>query len=303
MLDEQATSEALRRLRELSGMSQRVAARQIGVDKRTLRDWESRRSAPDESQVARATAIYGRGLGSLLTERQSIVDPLTPGIISVGSEEVDISQIRRDNPGIHNANRATLVAYLDAVRRSRGIPVEGIVELRSVDIQALARELDISDEALGELLSEIFHLTPAGTQAATRAILIGSLMALTAVGVITGPWFAPAASAAPAAQTPATQQSTQQSEARPVEQSAVAPTTSKSVTDLFSTSPFGATGPSAQTDSSLNPAGPTGDGSAVFSVSPREPSQADDSLPDATGPLPGQGLQALPAGSPELPDT
>ena len=314
MLDEQATSEALKRLRELSGMSQRLAARQMGIEKRTLRSWESHRSTPDQDQISTATSIYGRGLNSLFTDRQSINDPLTPGIIKVGSEEVDITQIRRDNPGIHDANRATIVAYLDAVRRVRGIPVEGIVELRSVDIQALAKELDISDPELSDLLSEVFNLTPAGAQSATRAVLIGALLALSAVGVIGGSWFAPAASAATATRDASTHQSAQPAggpSAAPdsAEPASVAPDSAsprsaklRPMTPLFATSPFDALDPPAEGAGPRPSAAIPGERSAVFSVTPRDSSQDGDSLSDAiTFPL-GQGLHALTAGSPELPN-
>ncbi|MGB6058503.1 MAG: helix-turn-helix domain-containing protein [Microthrixaceae bacterium] len=273
MLNQPDTADALKRLRELSGLSRRSAARQMGMDKRTLRSWEEGHATPDQDQVDRATRIYGRGLDWLLADRQPITDPAEPGVIRVGSQTIDIAEIRRNHPVIHDANRATLNAYVDAVRQARGVPVSGIVELRSLDIRLLASELDISDPEIGDLLADVFNMTPAGAQSATRAVLIGSLMAVAAAGMIGATWFAPAASAA--------------------SQSAAGP--------MFTTSPFGAVvSPDNVRGGSF---GPLHDGSSnVFTVSPRNSSQQTDSASDQTGRSLGQGLQALPAGSPELPE-
>ncbi|MGB3410779.1 MAG: helix-turn-helix transcriptional regulator [Microthrixaceae bacterium] len=336
MLNQTDTADALRRLRELSGLSRRGAARQMGMDKRTLRSWEDGHATPDRDQVDHATRVYGRGLDWLLADRQPITDPAEPGVLRVGSQTIDIAEIRRNHPVIHDSNRATLHAYVDAVRQVRGVPVKGIVELRSLDIRLLASELDISDPAIGDLLADVFNMTPAGAQSATRAMLIGSLMAVAAAGMIGATWFAPAASAAPpasaavapAATAPAATvlsatptSTTPTSSSGPaaavssatesVEFAAYAapstphwevPTSSRTgVGPMFTTSPFGA-GMSQETASG-GYFDPLHDGSSnVFTVSPRHSSQQTDSASAVSGPSLGQGLQALPAGSHELPE-
>lgn len=321
MLNRPDTADALKRLRELSGLSRRAAARQMNMDKRTLRSWEEGHTTPDHDQLDRATRIYGRGLDWLLTDRQPITDATEPGVIRVGSQTIDIAEIRRHHPIIHDANWATLNAYVDAVRQVRGVPVNGIVELRSLDIRLLASELEISDPEIGDLLADVFNLTPAGAQSATRAVLIGSLMVVAAAGMIGATWFAPTASAAPVSTSTSGSASPVSASASPAPLSAppvpvasAAPTASEAshsepptssrtaVGPMFTTSPFGVVvSPINVSDGSVDP---LNDGSTnVFTVSPRGSSQRTDSVPGSAGLSLGQGLQALPAGSPQLPES
>ncbi len=274
MFNQPVATAALLRLRELSGLSRRVAARQIGVDKRTLQSWEDGSITPDADQVAKATRVYGRDLNWFLENRESITDPAEPNIIRVGSQIIDTNRIRLLHPGSHEANRAILNAYVDAVRLTRGVPVTGIVELRALDISQLAKELDVSDPELAELLADIFKLTPAGAQSAARAVLIGSLMALTVAGLMATPWFTPVASAA---STPAP-----------------SPTVF-SLGHLDPTDPHGHITRTAHADEPE-------EFLSVFSTTPRNGSQAERPATQVFSPDDDRGLQALPAGSPELPE-
>jgi len=195
MLDETTTGRALQRLRELSGLSERAAARQCGVRPSVLRSWETRRSMPDADQIARAVAVYGRDLGDAIPPRSPLTDPTRPGVLVVGEEEIDVADHIVAGSSTHQDNNAVICAYLAAVRRQRGLEDTDSVDLRAEDLAALAVELDLGDADLQHLLAALLDLTPAGAQLTMRTLLVGALVALLATGVVHGSWLAPTASA------------------------------------------------------------------------------------------------------------
>ncbi len=199
MLDETTTGQALRRLRELSGMSDRVAARRLGVSRSELRDWEAHRRRPDADQLARCVEVYGQDVESALAIRTPLTQAGRPGVLVIGDEEVVIADHLAHAAGSHAANEAVLGSYLAAVRRQRGLPAGSVVHLRSADIGSLAIELDLTDDHLQELLAELLDLTPAGAQYTARALLVGALVAVMATGLVQSSWFTPNVSASPAA--------------------------------------------------------------------------------------------------------
>ena len=68
MLDETTTGRALERLRQLSGMSERAAARSLGVKPSILRSWECHRTSPDADEIARAAGVEPAPLSASLME-------------------------------------------------------------------------------------------------------------------------------------------------------------------------------------------------------------------------------------------
>jgi len=203
MLDESTTGQALRRLRELSGMNERTAARRLGVRRAELRDWEEHRAAPDAAQLTRAIDVYGQDAETTLAIRRPLTEPDRPGVLVIGDEEIVIADHVRTAATSHEANEAVLSSYLAAVRRQRSLSADAPVQLRSADISSLSIELDLTDDHLQDLLADLLGLTPAGAQYTTRALLVGGLVALMATGVVQAGWFTPSASAATAT-TPTT---------------------------------------------------------------------------------------------------
>lgn len=198
MLDETTTGHALRRLRELSGLSERRAARAIGVRRSELRSWESQDTMPDDEHLARAVGVYGRDLQGVVATRRPLTDPERPGLLLVGEEEIVVAEHVRESDDPHHRNEALLRTYVDAVRRQRGVPLDQAVELRADDLNSLATELDLEDDHLRGLLGDLLDLTPAGAQFATRALLVGALIAVLSTGAVQSTWLAPTASASTA---------------------------------------------------------------------------------------------------------
>ena len=195
MLDETTTGRALERLRQLSGMSERAAARRFGVKPSILRSWECHRTSPDADEIARAVTVYGRDLGDAIAPRTPLTDPTRPGVLIVGEEEVVVADHLVPGSSTHEDNGDLLSAYLAAVRRQRGLADIDRVDLRSEDLEALAVELDLGDAHLQQLLADMLDLTPAGAQFTVRTLLVGALVALIASGVVQGSWMSPTASA------------------------------------------------------------------------------------------------------------
>ncbi len=192
MLDTITTGHALRRSRELAGLSERAAARALGVRRAALRDWESDRVVPDPAQIELATIVYGVGAEDIWAERTPLVDPEQPGVLVVGSERVPVWP--DGDPGTVD-NRDVISRYLAAVRRQRGADEHDEIALRSDDLAALSMVLDLDDDQLQQILMDLLDLTPAGAQWAIRSMLVGGLVAMVATGALGSSWFAPSVSA------------------------------------------------------------------------------------------------------------
>lgn len=191
------TGGAMRRARELAGLSTGGAARRMGVPSSTLRAWETGRAAPSAEQVEVAARLYGHDLHQLWPERSPLVHPSRPGELVIGTETVEV---RADELGRRPDNHTVLVQYLAAVRRQRGQQPDERIDLRGSDIVSLARVLDLDDASLDAELQRLLDLTPTGSRMTLRAMVIASLMAVAATGVVAGSWIAPTATAAPADQ-------------------------------------------------------------------------------------------------------
>lgn len=204
MLDTMTIGHALRRSRELAGISDRSAARSIGVSRSTLRSWEADRAVPDTEQLSLAAGLYGHGVQDVWASRAPLTSPEEPGVLLVGSERVTISS--DDTGSLDDSvidNRVVLSRYIAAVRRQRGLEPDDSIELRAVDLAALSTVLNLDDDSLQALLTELLDLTPAGAQWAVRSMLVGGLVALAATGMLGTSWFASPVSAAPVATPPA----------------------------------------------------------------------------------------------------
>lgn len=191
----------LRRARELAGIHERAAARELGIRRARLRDWESGAVAPDADEMARAVSLYSADLDEIWPDRQPLVTAEEPGILIVGDERIDLRTDALSDTGDID-NRVVLTRYLAAVRRQRGLEPSDRVELRSSDIASLASVLDLDDTALEAELTELLDLTPAGARWTARALVVGGLMAVAATTVVGASWFAAPTSAAAAPSVP-----------------------------------------------------------------------------------------------------
>jgi transcriptional regulator with XRE-family HTH domain len=184
------TGHALARARELAGLSERAAARRLGVPRSLLRDWESDTVVPGADDVEQAVRIYSADLDRVWPDRRPLVTPEEPGVLVVGDDRIDVVV-----DGVELDNRAVLTCYLAAVRRQRGLSGNESVELRADDISSLAGVLDLDDAELESLLTELLELTPAGARWTMRALVVGGLMAVGATAAVGSSWFSPATAA------------------------------------------------------------------------------------------------------------
>jgi transcriptional regulator with XRE-family HTH domain len=200
------TGHALRRARELADMSERAAARSLGVRRSTLRDWEADRAAPDAEQLAAAVRLFSVDLETIWPDRRPLVSADDPGVLNVGTERVPVeTDPVLDAEGVRRVdNRVVLTRYLAAVRRQRGLDPTDRVDLRAVDIASLAHVLDLDDAALEHELAELLELTPAGARWTMRALVVGGLMAIGATSAIGSTWFSPVTAAPLDTATPVT---------------------------------------------------------------------------------------------------
>jgi transcriptional regulator with XRE-family HTH domain len=188
------TGQALRRARELAGMSERSAARSLGIRRARLRGWEAGTVALDADELARTIDLYSSDLFEIWPDRRPLVSNDEPGVLVVGDERIDVRDHARLTPeGASDVdNRIVLTRYLAAVRRQRGLSPSDPVELRAHDITSLASVLDLTDGALEAELTELLDLTPAGARWTARALVVGGLMAIGATAVVGGSWLSPA---------------------------------------------------------------------------------------------------------------
>ena len=178
----QDTGRALRRARELSGATERSAARSLGVRRSRLRGWEQGSIPMDADELTRAIRLYSTDLEQIWPDRRPLVSEAEPGVLLVGEERIEVG----------GPNRTVLTRYLAAVRRQRGLSTDSTVELRANDITSLANVLDLTDSALESELAELLDLTPAGARWTARALAVGALMAVGATTVVGGSWLSPA---------------------------------------------------------------------------------------------------------------
>jgi transcriptional regulator with XRE-family HTH domain len=288
------TGHTLRRARELAGMSDRAAARSLGIRRSRLRDWESGALTPDADELARAIDLYSADLNQIWPDREPLVSPHEPGVLVVGDERIDLSDATLGPDGDTTIdNRVVLSRYLAAVRRQRRLDRNDPVELRANDIATLATVLDLEDTALESELADLLDLTPAGARWTARAMVVGGLMAIGATAIVGTSWFSPVDAAgattveavAPAASTatfaPEVTATTEVSERAtvqfaPAEIDPDAPVDAEVVSASATPSPF-TTEPTA-TEVELAP--------AVFAVAPATEWTPVEDGPSATAELP-----------------
>jgi transcriptional regulator with XRE-family HTH domain len=190
MLEERDTGDAVHRLRVLSGLNQRTAARRIGVSRSTLRSWESHHSTPDVSQLLLAVAALGDDIDDVMVPRTDLINPQNIGLLTVGSEQILVADHLRDGTTPHEFNLSLLHSYLAAVRRQRGLASDAPVQLRSHDLSALAVVLDLNDDELQMILITEFDLSSESARQAVRGLLAAGLVALAASGDMQSSWLA-----------------------------------------------------------------------------------------------------------------
>lgn len=165
----------MERSRTGSGLSLATAAAELVVEEQLLQSWELDQTPPRRPDVVRAAQVYSRGLIELWPERVSIVDETRPGVLIVGTEEIVRTDVMTaDEP--HAANLQLLRAFVDAVRRQRGMSSSGRVTLRSGDVAVLARELELSDLQLSAAFEEVFAQSEREAKLTVQAILVGGLL-------------------------------------------------------------------------------------------------------------------------------
>ncbi len=262
------TGHALRRARELADMSERAAARSLGVRRSTLRDWETDRTTPDAEQLAAAVRLFSVDLETIWPDRRPLVSADDPGVLNVGTERVPVeTDPVVDSSGVRRVdNRVVLTRYLAAVRRQRGLGPTERVDLRAVDIASLAHVLDLDDVALEAELAELLELTPAGARWTMRALVVGGLMAIGATSAIGSTWFSPVTAAPLDTATPVTHV-VESTLAGPAVSDLATPTTEVSEQALVQT-PTTVESPSALTAPSTDVATPVADPASPFSTEP-----------------------------------
>lgn len=185
------TGARMRRARELTGMSERAAARALRVRRTQLRAWERGELVPDADDMAAVINLYSVDLARVWPDRQPLLSPEEPGVLIVGDERIELDDVAVPTAGggITIDNRSVLTTYLTAVRRQRGLGPNEQVELRAADLSALAGVLDLDDAGLESLLAELLQLTPAGARWAARAMVVGGLTALATVFSLGTAWL------------------------------------------------------------------------------------------------------------------
>ncbi len=283
------TGRALRRARELSGLTERSAARSLGVRRARLRGWEQGSTPMDADELSRAIRLYSADLDEIWPERRPIVSDAVPGVLFVGDERLEVD----------GTNRTVLTRYLAAVRRQRGLGADASVELRANDIASLANVLDLSDTALESELAELLDLTPAGARVTARALAVGALMAVGAVTVVGGSWLSPAGATTvdatvAAAEAPAAVFAPEVAAVEVSEQATVqfAPAPADPDAPIDAEVVVGEDGVAADSPFSTEPsAAPVELAPAVFATAP-----ATEWSPVEDGPEPPAATPALPAG-------
>lgn len=269
------TGHALQRARELADMSERAAARSLGVRRSTLRAWEAEQRAPDADQLAAAVRLYSVDLETIWPDRRPLISAEEPDVLRVGAERVPVETDPVIDPdGVRRVdNRVVLTRYLAAVRRQRGLGPTERVDLRADDIASLAHVLDLDDDALESELAELLDLTPAGARWTMRALVVGGLMAIGATSAIGSTWFSPATAAPLETATPVTHVVEAPTVADPAVSDLATPTTEVSEQALVQTpstveAPSTELAPPTTQTPSSDVATPVADPSSPFSTEP-----------------------------------
>ena len=164
----------MKRARELAGMDERTAAKELGVRRRHLRAVEAGRKEPSSDLMSRAVAAYG-GAKLVLPQRQDLVRPEEPDVLVVGSRRVPIDLARHDN-------RTLLVGYVAAVRAERGLEPKAAVSFRNNDVVTLSKVLDLGDADLVRELRSVAGMNGVAARRTAQALVLTGLCVLAAGG-------------------------------------------------------------------------------------------------------------------------
>ena len=164
----------MKRARELAGMDERTAAKELGVRRRHLRAVEAGRKEPSSDLMSRAVAAYG-GANLVLPQRQDLVRPEEPDVLVVGSRRVPIDLARHDN-------RTLLVGYVAAVRAERGLEPKAAVSFRNNDVVTLSKVLDLGDADLVRELRSVAGMNGVAARRTAQALVLTGLCVLAAGG-------------------------------------------------------------------------------------------------------------------------
>lgn len=194
MSERRSTGSRVLAAREAKGLSQRRAARRLGVSPRALRGWEPGRENIPYAVRLNMVTLYGLPREELAPERPATaVRDGSIGTIRIGSVTFDAAQADDDS----------LRAFLAGVRRERGLAAGAQLAVRASDAALLAELLGGSADEIVRNLQRLLGLdekdaVELGRWMFRRTAVAGALaVGLLAGGVGTGAFAAspPAANA------------------------------------------------------------------------------------------------------------
>lgn len=144
-------AELLRTVRIGAGVSDRDAARALGIRTRRLRRWEEGEEIPSDSELEAFAGVCGRVVDELFPQRDRMEFDPRSLLMRVGEQVVSI---------VEPDNEVVLTTYLRLVREQRGLKPENPVQLRRTDVDLLASVLDLHDMSLEDRLVSQLGMTP-----------------------------------------------------------------------------------------------------------------------------------------------
>ncbi|HET9772838.1 MAG TPA: helix-turn-helix transcriptional regulator [Acidimicrobiia bacterium] len=180
--------------REAKGLSLRRAARRLGVSPRALRNWEKGRADIPFAVRQAMVALYGLPRQELIPDRPAGGERASNGMIRIGSVLFHLE----------GGDDNTLLAFLKAVRKERGLSEGDALAVRASDAEFLAELLGGTPEAIVANLQRLLGLDEKeaielGRFLFRRTAVAGALV----VGLIAGVAVTGAASADPSPAAPA----------------------------------------------------------------------------------------------------
>ena len=144
-------AELLRTVRIGAGVSDRDAARALGIRTRRLRRWEQGEEIPSDDELEAFAGVCGRTVEDLFPQRDRMEFDPRSLLMRVGEQVVSI---------VDPDNEVVLTTYLRLVREQRGLKPQDPVQLRRTDVDLLASVLDLHDMSLEDRLVSQLGMTP-----------------------------------------------------------------------------------------------------------------------------------------------
>jgi transcriptional regulator with XRE-family HTH domain len=143
----------LRTVRISAGVSDRDAAKALGVRSRRVRRWEAGEEIPSDLELEAYAGACGLTIEDLFPQRDRLEFDPRSLLMRVGEQVVSI---------VDPNNEVVLTTYLRLVREQRGLKPENAVSLRRTDVDLLASVLDLHDPGLEDRLVSQLGMTPDG---------------------------------------------------------------------------------------------------------------------------------------------